>query len=202
MGVAGVLPDTPKDGAVFFQKTRNIIVGNIRQSLDAALKRAAELGFEPEIISSELEGEARHAARSLATKAIEARSAVRPGDRPRCLLAGGETTVTVTGTGSGGRNQELALAFALEVAGTKGITLLSAGTDGTDGPTDAAGAIVDGETAGNARERGIYPEIYLANNDSYTFFARLDVLTKEKHHIVTGPTKTNVMDLQIILIEA
>lgn len=202
LGVAKILPDTPKEGAPFFQKTRNIIVGSIRQSLDAARDRAAELGFEPDIISSELRGEAKDAAGSLASEAKKIRAAMRQGDRPRCLLAGGETTVTVTGKGSGGRNQELALAFAREVAGIPGITLLSAGTDGTDGPTNAAGAVVDGETVSKARKAGLDSAAFLENNDSYSFFSRLDSLPGEKHHIITGPTGTNVMDLQIILVEA
>jgi glycerate-2-kinase len=202
LGVAGILPDTPKEGAFFFQNTRNIIVGNIRQSLDAARNRAAELGFEPEIISSGLQGEAKDAAGSLASQAKKIRSAMRPGDRPRCLLAGGETTVTVKGTGTGGRNQELALAFALEIAGIPGITLLSAGTDGTDGPTDAAGAMVDGETLSMSRAAGIDAAAFLENNDSYSFFSKFDLLTGEKRHIITGPTGTNVMDLQILLVEA
>ncbi len=123
-----------------------------------------------------------------------------PGER-RCLLSGGETTVIVHGNGKGGRNQELALAFAIETAGTPGVTLLSAGTDGTDGPTDAAGAVVDGLTAQRARELGVHPEPYLGNNDSYTFFSKLDALDNEKHLLVTGPTGTNVMDIQILLIE-
>ncbi len=94
-----------------------------------------------------------------------------------------------------------ALAFALEIDGVEGMTLLSAGTDGTDGPTDAAGAIVDGSTAQQARSLGAHPETYLGNNDSYAFFNKLDALTGEQHHLITGPTGTNVMDLQIMLIE-
>jgi glycerate 2-kinase len=201
MGVAGVIPDTPKSGAVFFQQVRNIVVGSIRQSVEAARVRAAELGFVPQLLTSELQGEARDAARSLASKTIELRSAMRPGDGPHCILAGGETTVTVKGKGKGGRNQELALAFAIEIAGIPGITMLSAGTDGTDGPTDAAGAVVDGTTAMNARERGLEPLEYLANNDSYRFFQKFDELTGGKAHLKTGPTGTNVMDLQIMLVE-
>jgi glycerate 2-kinase len=113
---------------------------------------------------------------------------------PICLISGGETTVTVTGTGKGGRNMELALGFALEIEGTSGITMLSAGTDGTDGPTDAAGAIVDGSTTAKARNKGLSPEEYLRNNDSYTFFHKSGGL------FATGPTGTNVMDMQIIVI--
>jgi glycerate 2-kinase len=200
-GVAGVIPDTPKSGAVFFQKTRNFIVGSIRRSLDAARERAAELGFEPRLLTSELQGEAREAARFLAKTALSARDSMKAGER-RCLLSGGETTATVRGSGKGGRNQELALAFALEIEGRRGISLLSAGTDGTDGPTDAAGAIVDGSTARKARELGVHPETYLAENDSYAFFSRLDELSGERHHLKTGPTGTNVMDVQILMIES
>jgi glycerate 2-kinase len=103
--------------------------------------------------------------------------------------------------GTGGRNQELALAFALEIAGIPGITLLSAGTDGTDGPTDAAGAMVDGETLPKSRAAGLDAAAYLENNDSYSFFSRLDELAEGTHHIKTGPTGTNVMDMQVILVE-
>jgi len=200
-GVAGEIPDSPKSGAAFFHKTKNIIAGGIRRSLDAARKRAEGLGLRTELISPELQGEAKNAARVLAARAIGARSAMGRGDKPRCLLSGGETTVTVRGTGTGGRNQELALAFAMEIAGIKGITMLSAGTDGTDGSTDAAGAIVDGETVPKARALGMDPFAYLENNDSYTFFSRLDTLSGEAYHVITGPTGTNVMDIQIIRIE-
>jgi len=200
-GMAGEIPDTPKSGAAFFQNTKNIIVGSIRLSLDAARKRAEEQGLRTELVSSELQGEAKDAARVLASRALGSRSSVCPGDKPRCFLSGGETTVTVRGTGKGGRNQELALAFALEIGGAKGITMLSAGTDGTDGPTDAAGAIVDGETVPKARALGMDPGAYLKNNDSYTFFQKFDTLTGEQAHLMTGPTGTNVMDIQIIHIE-
>jgi glycerate-2-kinase len=119
----------------------------------------------------------------------------------RCLLSGGETTVTVKGDGKGGRNQELALAFALLIEGLDGVSLLSAGTDGTDGPTDAAGAIVDESTASRARGLGIDPVRYLDYNDSYLFFKRFDELSGNESHVITGPTGTNVMDLQIILLD-
>ncbi|MDP4028602.1 MAG: MOFRL family protein, partial [Gallionella sp.] len=126
-------------------------------------------------------------------------------------LSGGETTVVVGGTGKGGRNQELALAFALEVEGLAGVSLLSAGTDGNDGPTDAAGALVDGRTAARARGLGIDPALFLENNDSYSFFQRLDELSGGNYpgeelsgtqsHFITGPTGTNVMDMQVLLLE-
>ncbi|MDX8385256.1 MAG: MOFRL family protein, partial [Gallionella sp.] len=111
-----------------------------------------------------------------------------------------ETTVTVRGTGMGGRNQEFALAFSLHVQGMQGITLLSAGTDGTDGPNDAAGAIVDGGTATLAISAGITPSSYLDNNDSYNFFTILDSITEAQTQLITGPTGTNVMDIQILIL--
>jgi glycerate-2-kinase len=199
-GNSGHEPETVKSGDACLHKTRNVIIGGITSALAAAKDNARQLGIASDILTSELQGEARDAARFLARAAQKTWDELKPGER-RCLLSGGETTVTVHGTGKGGRNQELALAFAIETAGTPGVTLLSAGTDGTDGPTDAAGAIVDGSTAQRARELGVHPESYLGNNDSYTFFSKLDALDHEKHLLVTGPTGTNVMDIQIILIE-
>lgn len=199
-GIAGQEPETVKSGDSCLLKTHNVIIGGITHALAAAKDKTRQLGITSDILTNELQGEAKEAARFLARAAQKTRDALNPGER-RCLLSGGETTVTVHGTGRGGRNQELALAFAIEIAGTPGITLLSAGTDGTDGPTDAAGAIVDGSTAQKARELGIHPEPYLGNNDSYMFFSKLDALDHEKHLLVTGPTGTNVMDVQIILIE-
>lgn len=199
-GKAGHEPETVKSGDACFLRTRNVIVGSNAQALAAAQEKATALGWKPEVVTAELQGEAREAARLLARKALETRAKMKPGERC-CLLYGGETTVVVRGAGVGGRNQELALAFALDIAGMSGITLLSAATDGTDGPTNAAGAVVDGNCVKKARERGIHPEAYLCNNDSYTFFQRLDSHSREKHHVITGPTGTNVMDIQIILIE-
>lgn len=199
-GMAGQEPETVKSGDGCILRTRNVIVGGIDQALAAAREKALALGWRPEVVTAELQGEARDAARLLAREALHARDVMKEGER-RCLLSGGETTVVVRGSGVGGRNQELALAFALEIAGRDGITLLSAGTDGTDGPTDAAGAVVDGSVVNKARELGIHPEAYLGNNDSYTFFQQLDSHTREKHHVLTGPTGTNVMDIQIILLE-
>src|SRR3990172_953332 len=159
------------------------------------------MGFHTEILTSELQGMAREAARDLAIRAIKAKNAMKSGDKPRCLLSGGETTVTVKGNGLGGRNQELALAFAIEIEGRDGITLLSAGTDGTDGPMDAAGAIVDSGPISLATRYGIDAALYLENNDTYHFFRKLDALSGKKHHLITGPTGTNVMDLQVILVD-
>lgn len=200
-GLEGKLKETPKGGEAFFKKGRAVIVAGIRGALSAAKEKAESMGFTTEILTLELQGEAREAAGFLAVRAIAARDSMKPGDKPRCLLSGGETTVTVMGKGLGGRNQELALAFAIEIGRKSGIRLLSAGTDGTDGPTDAAGAIVDGGTLSLAKRYRLDAASYLENNDSYHFFERLDSLSGKRHHLFTGPTGTNVMDLQIITVE-
>jgi glycerate 2-kinase len=180
--------------------TRNVIVASIRQALAAAQEEATQLGFVTKTISDKLHGEARDAARLLVQAARTEMTRIKPNER-HCLLSGGETTVTVHGTGMGGRNQELALAFALDIEGDQKMSLLSAGTDGTDGPNDAAGAIVDGGTASRARNLGIDPRSYLDNNDSYTFFQDFDTATgTQQSHLKTGPTGTNVMDIQIVLL--
>ncbi|OGW36203.1 MAG: hypothetical protein A2010_13850 [Nitrospirae bacterium GWD2_57_9] len=192
--------ETPKSGDSCFSRTENIIVAGIELALSAAKARSQQLGLAAELVTSELRGEAREAAHLLAGRALDIRKALAAGGH-YCILSGGETTVTVQGEGTGGRNQELALAFALDVEGVPGITLLSAGTDGIDGPTRAAGAIVDGDTAKKARAAGMDPAAYLERNDSYSFFEQLDRLTAAGSHLVTGPTGTNVMDLQIVCIE-
>jgi hydroxypyruvate reductase len=197
-GANGLEAETVKRCDPCLATTRNTIVGGIGLALDAAAEQARRLGCAAEIVSAELQGEARDAARFLAQRTRAALAAMRKGER-RCLLCGGETTVTVRGAGKGGRNQELALAYALEIDGLADASMLSAGTDGTDGQTDAAGATVDGETAALARRRGIDPAGYLANNDSYAFFRRFDELTGAHSHLITGPTGTNVMDMQIML---
>ena len=193
-GASAGLPETPKPGDPLFEKVRNQIVASNSQAISAAVIRAEELGFRTHVIATDIHGEAREAGTWLAGEVRKARADAQKEQRPLCLISGGETTVTVRGRGVGGRNLELALAFALEIAGEQGVTLLSAGTDGGDGPTDAAGAIVDGTTMARARGAGLDPEAYLNNNDSYTFFDRVGSLIK------TGPTGTNVMDLQIAIL--
>lgn len=200
-GLEGRFKETPKGGEDFFKKMQTVIVAGIGEALQAAKEKAESMGCNAEIVTAELQGEARDTAGFLAIKAIAARDSMKSGEKPRCFLSGGETTVTVRGGGLGGRNQELALAFAIEIEGRRGIRLLSAGTDGTDGPTDAAGAIIDGGTLSLAKRHGLDAASYLENNDSYRFFERLDSLSGERHHLVTGPTGTNVMDLQIITVE-
>ncbi len=159
-GRAGLVAETVKKHDPCFDRTHNVIVASLTQALAAARQRAMQLGFETRIVSESLQGEARDAARLLAQAAGAELALMTPGER-RCLIWGGETTVTVHGCGLGGRNQELALAFAREIECLQGMSLLSAGTDGSDGPTDAAGALVDGATAARARNAGLEPLDFL-----------------------------------------
>jgi glycerate-2-kinase len=194
-GARGLMPETPKERDIIFERIENIIIGSNKIALTAAKQKAEKLGFNTEIISSEISGEASDVGRWLAEKAIETRNALSVKRNEKiCLISGGEATVTVKGNGLGGRNMELALSFAMEIEGIDGITLLSAGTDGTDGPTDAAGAIVNGNTVKKAEGIGLNTDEYLNNNDSYNFFKKIDGL------FITGPTGTNVMDIQIVVI--
>lgn len=193
-GADGLIPETPKEGDSIFGNVENIIIADNHAAVQASREKALSMGFHAEVLTPQLTGEAAEAGRWLAKKALEEK-AKGARDTAVCLITGGETTVTVKGNGLGGRNMELALAFALEIEGKEGIALLSAGTDGTDGPTDAAGAIVDGQTVLKARRMGLDPEGYLSNNDSYHFFRRTGDL------FVTGPTGTNVMDIQIMVIK-
>lgn len=198
-GIAGQMPETMKKNDPCLGKNSNVIVASIRQALSAAQDKSAQLGFFAKIISDTLQGESRDAAHFLAQAARAELAGMQANER-RCLLCGGETTVTVSGNGKGGRNQELALAFALEIEGWQGVSLLSAGTDGSDGPTDAAGAMVDGNTTSRAKKLGIDPLRFLGNNDSYAFFQQFDTASGSHSHFKTGPTGTNVMDIQILLL--
>ncbi|MBF0556253.1 MAG: glycerate kinase [Nitrospirae bacterium] len=162
----------------------NIIIADNRQALNAALARARELGFDAEILTDKLAGDVKAAAKWLSKE-------ITP--NKKLLISGGETTVAVTGAGRGGRNMELALRFAVEIEGNQDVTMLSAGTDGTDGPTDAAGAIAHSSTTARGRAVGLNALEYLINNDSYTYFERSGGLFKP------GPTGTNVMDIQLLL---
>jgi glycerate 2-kinase len=191
-GVAGKAAETPKEGEAIFATVYNLIVGSNEIAARAALKRARELGFNTQLLSTYVEGEAREVAKVLAATAKEMAQSGQPLPRPACLVVGGETTVTITGEGKGGRNQEMALAAAMAIQGWKDVMVVTLATDGSDGPTDAAGAVATGETAAWARELGHDPGQYLANNDSYHFFKALGEL------IVTGPTNTNVNDLAFV----
>ncbi|CAL1520410.1 glycerate kinase [Chitinophaga sp. MM2321] len=189
-GVAGKLPDTPKPGAAGFRHVHNYLTGTNHIALEAAADKARELGYHPQVLSSGTTGEVHTVATALVKKAIDYK-----GPLPACLLMGGETTVNVTGTGVGGRNQQLALAAGIALSGHANITVLSGGTDGTDGPTNAAGALVNEAIMKNAAALQLDANSFLHNNDAWHFFSKAGGL------IVTGPTQTNVMDLMIVLIE-
>ncbi|MEP7364193.1 MAG: glycerate kinase [Acidobacteriota bacterium] len=192
-GAAGNLPETPKAGDAAFARVQNVIVGSNALAVDAAAATARKLGYRTLVLSTRIEGETRDVAGVHAAILKEIRAARRPLAEPACLISGGETTVTIRGDGLGGRNQEFALAGAIDLAGMAEVCVLSGGTDGTDGPTDAAGAIADGGTAAAAKAKGMDARDYLARNDSYHFFDPLGLLLKP------GPTRTNVMDVRILL---
>ena len=194
-GVKGKVPDTPKPGQAIFEKTLNVVAASNTEALTAAAGKAQTLGYNPLVLSSMIEGDAREAARFHIAIAREIRKTGNPVPPPACILSGGETTVVLKGNGKGGRNQEFALTAAIEIADYDHITVLSGGTDGTDGPTDAAGAIVDTHTTHKAIDCGLNPSEFLQNNDSYHFFQKTGDL------LMTGPTGTNVMDLRILLIK-
>ncbi len=193
-GVRGSLPETPKAADPAFRRTRNFIVGSNRLAVDAAEAKARQLGYEPVVLSTTMVGETREVAQVHAAIAREVAASGRPARRPACLISGGETTVTLRGGGLGGRNQEFVLAAAIDLAGCPGMVVLSGGTDGTDGPTDAAGAIADGSTVAAAAAKGLEAQRYLDENDSYHFFQATGGL------LMTGPTRTNVMDVRLVLV--
>lgn len=189
--------ETPKPGDPGLSGTRNILVGSNRQALSAARKKAQELGYETLILSHEIQGEASTVAYKFHSfsKEMEKNPKMK---KPACILAGGETTVTIHGNGKGGRNQEMALAYVccLQDDPKKSLDqiFLSASTDGSDGPTDATGAFASMKILEAAKMKGLDPEEYLDRNDSYHFFENAGGLFK------TGPTETNVCDLQVLLI--
>lgn len=195
-GVRGEIPETPKAGDPIFSETQNVVIGSNMQAVLAAKEKAEEFGYHSLVLSSFIEGETRDVARVHAAIAKEILSTGHPVGAPACVVSGGETTVTLRGDGKGGRNQEFVLAAALDIAGLDSVVILSAGTDGTDGPTDAAGAVADGETVDRARSQGLNPRQHLRDNNAYPFFKALDDL------LITGPTNTNVMDLRLVLVDA
>lgn len=193
-GERGGLPETPKPGDPLFARVRNTVIGNNALVVDAAALRARELGFAPHVLTRAFEGEARDAALRFVEMARSIRAGRGPVGPPACIIAGGETTVTIRGEGVGGRCQEFALAAALGMEGLRDIVILAAGTDGSDGPAEAAGAIVDGESAARARAQGLDPQARLAENDSNPVLARTGDLMS------TGPTNTNLLDLYLVLV--
>ena len=184
------LHETPKR----LERSHHVIAGSNRQAIDAAARCARELGYHTSVLSTSIVGETRDIASMHAAIAREILASGRPLRRPACLLSGGETTVTLRGKGLGGRNQEFVLAAILALEGAGPVTVLSAGTDGIDGPTDAAGAIADSETLARAADLGLDARRFLDDNDSFHFFEPLQALLK------TGPTGTNVMDVRVLLI--
>ncbi len=193
-GSKGEIEETPKADDPAFKRTHNVIVASNIHAIRGAQKKAKELGYNTLILSSLMGGETKEVSKVHAAVAKEILTTGNPVSRPACVISGGETTVTIRGKGLGGRNQEFALAAAIEIEGLENVVILSGGTDGTDGPTDAAGAIADGTTQQRARTLELDAERHLRENDSYHFFQPLDDL------LITGSTFTNVMDLHLVIV--
>lgn len=195
-GLAGQLPDTPKPGDPLFDRAQTVIVGDNRMAALAGLARARELGYHSLLLSTYVEGEAQEVGRFLAGLGREVQTSGHPVPAPACLILGGESTVRLgEKPGQGGRNQELALAAALALDGCAGITVVSLATDGTDGPTDSAGGLVDGSTVQRGRELGLDAADFLRRHDAYPFLQATHALLR------TGPTRTNVNDLMFVVVE-
>ena len=194
-GVRGLVPETPKEEDSIFDRVYNFIIGSNILALEAARAEAEKMGYHTLVLSSMVEGETREVAGVHTAIAKEILSSGRPVSPPACIISGGETTVTIRGDGLGGRNQEFCLAGAMALEDLPlRVVVLSGGTDGNDGPTPAAGAIVDPLSVERGKEKGMDASEYLENNDSYHFFRSTDEL------LMTGPTNTNVMDVRIILV--
>jgi len=194
-GERGEIPETPKPGDPLFSRVSHVVLGSGSIAAEIARDWGEERGFHVGILTTTVRGEAREVAKVLAGIAEEEVRFSRPFPRPCLLVFAGETTVTVRGQGKGGRNQELALAFALEIAGLAGIALLALATDGKDGPTDAAGAIVDGETEARCKAQGVDPRQALGENDAYR------ALKASGDLLFFGPTGTNVADFVVLGVE-
>ena len=193
-GRQGMYPETPKPGEPFFNRVQNIVIGSNRQAAEAGTLQAQSEGYHTLLLTTFLQGEARQVGRVLAAIACQINTSGQPIPRPACVVAGGETTVTLRGDGLGGRNQELALGAVEEMDGIPAAALVTLASDGGDGPTDAAGAVVTGETLSRARDLGLRPGDFLARNDAYNFFDPLGDLLR------TGPTYTNVNDLSFLFL--
>jgi glycerate 2-kinase len=192
-GLNGLVPETPKKDDPIFDGVHNLVIANNFKAAQAAVDTAEGLGYNPMILSTYIEGEARQVGGMFAGVAREEQFNGLPLPKPAAIIIGGETTVTVTGEGKGGRNQEVALGAIHKMKGLNAV-LATLGTDGIDGPTDASGAIVDGKSLDRAMELGLEPDSFLRENDAYNFFDGLNDL------IFTGPTGTNVNDLSVILV--
>jgi len=193
-GENGLIEETPKPGSECFKKVYSVVLGNCHSAALAAVKSLKAEGFNTLLLTSSLEGEARTVGTMLSSIAAEIDSSGNPVPKPAAVVVGGETVVTVRGSGKGGRNQELLLSAALKLQGTGSTVMASLSTDGVDGPTDSAGAIVDGATVERGKRLGLDAEKSLIDNDSYGFFSRLGDV------IVTGPTGTNVNDISLIIV--
>ena len=192
-GLNGLVPETPKRDDPIFDGIHNLVIANNSKAAQAAMSTAEGLGYNPMILSTFIEGEARQVGLMFAGIAQEEQSSGLPLPKPAAIIIGGETTVTVNGEGKGGRNQEVALGAIHKMKGLNAV-LATLGTDGIDGPTDASGALVDGKSLERAMELGLDPDSFLKENDAYNFFDGLNDL------IFTGPTGTNVNDLSVILV--
>jgi glycerate 2-kinase len=194
-GAAKKIPESPKEGDPIFEKVYHFVIGSNLLALEGAAKEGARLGYRSLILSSMVEGETREVAKVHTAIIKEMVASGQPIPPPACVISGGETTVTLRGKGIGGRNQEFCLAAALDIQDLPlSVVVLSGGTDGNDGPTEAAGAIIDPLTCKTGKEMGLDALDYLDNNDSYSFFDRVGEL------LVTGPTNTNVMDVRVMLV--
>lgn len=194
-GYKKLIKDTPKPSNAAFSKNIELVIGSNKKALEVAQQTARYLGYKVQIVSSQLTGEAKEVGPKLVEQARKLSASQKPGDKPWMLLSGGETTVTLSGNGKGGRNQEMVLVAAIAMDGIDNMTFASISTDGADGLTDAAGAIADGSTMGRGKLSGHDAHKYLANDDSYNYFKAMGDLIK------TGPTGTNVMDIQVLIIE-
>ncbi|MHB0856239.1 MAG: glycerate kinase type-2 family protein [Anaerolineae bacterium] len=193
-GVAGDIEDTPKAGDPALGRTQNVIIASNDIAARAAEQAARQHGLNPLLLSTFVEGEAREVAKVFAAIGREVLASGRPIPRPGCVIAGGETTVTLRGGGKGGRNQEMALSAAIAIAGVQDVHIVCLATDGSDGPTDASGALADGGTLQRAAALGLDARRHLQENDAYPFFAALGDL------LLTGPTHTNVNDLTFVFV--
>jgi hydroxypyruvate reductase len=193
-GKEGAVGETPKAGDPALERVHTEVIASNEIAAEAAVEEAESQGFNTLLLSTFVEGEASEVALVFGAIAKEIRHSGQPIDPPACIVAGGETTVTLRGGGKGGRNQELALAAAMSIAGLRDAMVIGLATDGTDGPTDAAGALADGTTLARAEALGLSAQRHLANNDSYRFFEALRDL------LLTGPTNTNVNDLTFVFV--
>lgn len=194
-GLRGEAFDAPKKGDKIYNKVQNVIVTSLKKAISKAEEEADFMNYKVYLLSDEISGDVNEVASEFLRIVRTDEFRKLPLKKPACIIAGGETTVKVRGEGKGGRNTELALIMARELSGLKNVEFLSCGTDGTDGITDAAGAICDGDTMEKAGEMGVDAQKFLENSDPYSFFEQVGGLVK------TGPTRTNVNDIYILLIK-